>query len=274
MIVSTNCKINIGLNVVTKRKDGYHDIESLMYPVLGFHDTLEIDKNAREGIEFSASGLTLDCPPEKNLCVLTYNEMRRRFPDKVGGVKVHLHKAIPSGAGLGGGSSNVAAMIKALNEMFDLALTSSQMEETASTLGSDTAFFIRNIPLFVAGRGELLYPAQVSLKGYKVVILKPDVSITTADAYKMVKPRESKKSLSRLIKHPIESWRGYIGNDFEEVMFPRFPEIEKAKATLYQRGAVYASMSGSGSAVYGIFLPGSNPKFDDVEIFIYQEDMA
>lgn len=273
MVISSNCKINIGLNVVAKRKDGFHDIETMMYPVNGLCDVLEIIESDKDGIEFESSGLKLECKPENNLCIKTYNLMKEHFPDKIGGIKMHLHKVIPSGAGLGGGSSNAASMIKALNEMFSLGLTPANQEKLASAIGSDTPFFIKNRPMFAAGRGELLYPAYVSLKGYKLVIVKPNVSVSTAEAYHNVTASVPEHPLSRLLKHPIEMWRGLIKNDFEEVIFPKFPAIQAAKKMLYQSGAVYAAMSGSGSAVYGIFYPDTKLAIDITDVFVYEEVM-
>ena len=274
MVISSNCKINIGLNVVTKRPDGFHDIETMMYPVRGLCDVLEIIESDKDGIEFDSSGLELDCEPEQNLCIRTYNFMREHFPGKIGGIKIHLHKVIPSGAGLGGGSSNVACIIKALDEMFSLGISTANQERIAAAIGSDTAFFIKNKPMFAAGRGELLYPASVSLKGYKLVIIKPDVHVSTGEAYNAITASIPKHPLSRLLKHPIEMWRGLIKNDFEAVIFPKYPVIQAAKKMLYQSGAVYAAMSGSGSAVYGIFYHDTKLNLDDTDMFVYEEDMA
>lgn len=274
MVIYSNCKINIGLNVVTKRKDGYHDIESMMYPVRGLCDVLEIVKSDKEGIELTLSGLELPCPLEENLVIKAYDAMRKKYPDQITGVKAHLHKNIPTGAGLGGASSNAGAMIKGLNELFELNMRTVKMERVAASLGSDAAFFINNIPTFAAGRGELLYPANVSMAGYKLVIIKPKDYVSTAEAYKIVKTNQPTSPLSKAVRHPVEMWRSLVENRFERFIFPKFPAIERAKKILYQRGAVYASMSGSGSAVYGIFTPDTEIHLDDIDMFVYQEDMV
>ena len=272
MIFFPGCKINIGLHVVSKRADGYHDLETLMFPVRGLCDAVEIIRSRTTGVEFTSSGLPVGGPVQKNLCVRAYEQVRRAYP--ISGVKIHLHKRVPMGAGLGGGSADAACVIRGLSQLFGLRLSISTMEALAAEIGSDTSFFIADRPAIATGRGEVLTPYGLSLQGYRLVIVKPDTGVSTAGAYARVTPHKPEISLTEKLALPVERWRGEIVNDFEESVFPQYPQIGQVKRQLYDLGALYASMSGSGSAVYGIF-----PRRHEIptgvfeKMFVYQEDM-
>ncbi len=271
MILFPNCKINIGLRILSKRADGYHELETLMYPVRGLCDALEIIPGETEGVSFSASGLPVDAPLEKNLCIRAYEALRRRYP--LGGVKIHLHKKVPMGAGLGGGSADAAYVIRGLSELFGLGLSLSEMEAVAAEIGSDTAFFVSGSPALATGRGEVLRPVEFSLRGYRLVIVKPSFGVSTAQAYARVKPAPTDVSLWHLLAQPVSAWKDSVFNDFEPSVFAQFPHLKHLKECLYEAGATYAAMSGSGSAIFGLF-PGNEtiplPNLSDE--FVYQED--
>ncbi|MBI4930139.1 MAG: 4-(cytidine 5'-diphospho)-2-C-methyl-D-erythritol kinase [Bacteroidetes bacterium] len=257
MICFPNAKINIGLNIIRKREDGYHDIESIMYPLKGIvYDALEIIQSSEFGVQ--SSGIKIPGDEKNNLCVKAYHLIAKDYP--LPPIKIYLHKAIPIGAGLGGGSADGAFMIRLLNDEFKLGLAWGEMHHYARQLGSDCSFFISNQPVFAEGKGDELEPVQLSLSNYHIAVVYPNIHINTAEAYREMDEGqgtrdEGKKQLIELIKLPIEKWKGNIVNDFEEAIFPKQPEIKKIKEKLYSLGALYASMSGSGSAVYGIFNP-------------------
>ncbi len=251
MKVKANCKINLGLDVLRRRDDGYHDLSTVMYPVRGLYDELEITPAASDGVEFVAAGMTVDCPPEQNICVKSHRLMRERYG--VGGVRVALDKRVPFGAGLGGGSSDGTAVVVALNEIFSLGLGEDELIAVAAELGSDTAFFVRNTPQLCEGRGEIMTPVDVDLRGMRIAIVKPRASVSTREAYSGVRPSLPARPLSERIAEPVERWQGSVKNDFEESVFALYPEIGEVKRALLDAGAVYASMSGSGSAVFGLF---------------------
>lgn len=248
MIVFPNAKINIGLHVVSRRPDGYHNLETLFYPV-HLADALEMAEAKETNISFS--GLPVDSPPKKNLVIKAYQLFKNDFD--LPPVQFHLHKVIPTGAGLGGGSSDAAFTLKMLNDFFRIGLPVEQLRVYAAKLGADCSFFIENKPAFATGIGDQLSPVNIDLSGYRIVILKPDVSVSTADAYKNILPSEPEFHLEYLAELPVPEWKNVVVNDFEKSVFPLFPEIENLKKTLYRIGAEYASMSGSGSAVFGIF---------------------
>ncbi len=255
MISFPNCKINLGLRVVRQRPDGYHDIETLMYPVRGLHDMLEIIKDTEAdapGVRFSSSGLALDCPDDRNLCVRAYGAVCGEF-GALPPVKMHLHKTIPFGAGLGGGSADAAEAIRMLDALFSLGMDYGRMEHLAAKIGSDTAFFIRNAPAIARGRGELLTPSGLSLRGCHIVIVKPAVAVSTAQAYASVTPAVPAVPLEEVLLRDPRSWREALTNDFEPSVVAIHPSIGEIKDELYRRGAFYAAMSGSGSAVFGLF---------------------
>ncbi len=251
MIFYSHCKINIGLRVTSKRNDGFHDIESLFYPVDGICDAIEIIEKDGSGIEFSSSGIAIDCASESNLCVKAYMLLKERY--NIGAAKIHLHKNIPMGAGLGGGSANCAEVIKGLNQIFELGLDSQTMRSLGAELGSDVPFFIERQPSWVSGRGEIIEPAEISLKQMKLVIIKPQVHIGTAWAYSKITPNNTRKPLSEVLGQNISQWRCHVDNDFEQAVFDAHPQIGMIKQALYDSGAIFALMSGSGASVYGIF---------------------
>lgn len=254
MITYPNAKINIGLSITERRPDGYHNIESVFYPI-NLQDAVEIKtiegEEPQGGYKLKVSGTILDGTPDDNLVVKAYQLLRKdfNFPAQ----KIHLYKHIPVGAGLGGGSSDAAAIIKMLNEKFALGLTSEQMQNYAVQIGADCPFFINNTPVFATGIGNIFTPIEFSLHGKTILLVKPDIFVSTRDAYALVKPSPAAIPLTEAIKQPISEWKQIITNDFEKSVFAKYPEIAAIKDKLYDMGALYASMSGSGSAVYGIF---------------------
>ena len=254
MILYPNAKINIGLNVVEKRADGYHNLETVFYPI-NLLDALEIttDEHQADSVKLKVSGEAIAGRPSDNLVVKACNLMRSMFPEKIERLSVHLHKHIPTGAGLGGGSSDAAFTIKALNEKFSLGMSVYQMEQLSAQLGADCPFFIKNQPVFAEGIGDIFTDIDIVLKGKTLVLVKPDISVSTADAYSLVSPHKPQQSLRESLRLPVEDWKNHVVNDFESSVFKKFPEIAAIKDRLYDLGALYASMSGSGSAVYGIF---------------------
>ncbi len=254
MITYPNAKINIGLNVVERRPDGYHNLESVFYPI-NLQDALELKTIEGEipecGYKLKVSGSLLDGSPEDNLVVKAYKLLKKDFDFPA--QSIHLYKHIPVGAGLGGGSSDASNMIKMLNEKFSLGLTDEQMEAYAVQIGADCPFFIKNKPVFATGIGDKFSPIDLSLNGKTMVLVKPDIFVSTRDAYALVEPQQPKCRLTDLLSQPLEQWKDSVVNDFERSVFVKYPEIAAIKDRLYDLGAVYASMSGSGSAVYGIF---------------------
>ena len=254
MIVYPNAKINLGLNIVEKRPDGYHNLETVFYPI-NLLDALEItvaDKQEQE-CAIKVSGEVLAGRPEDNLVVKAYKAIKTLFPDKIKPVEAHLHKHIPSGAGLGGGSSDAAFTLKLLNEKFQLGLSDEKLQQIAANIGADSPFFIKNKPVFAQGIGDVFTELDLSLKGKVIVLVKPDIGVSTKDAYAMINPQKPEIPLTELLKQPIEQWRNNVVNDFEKSVFRKFPEIAAIKDRLYDLDALYAAMSGSGSAVFGIF---------------------
>lgn len=249
MVTFPNCKINLGLNIVNKRDDGYHDIETVFFPI-PLNDALEVIE--KETFEFSTSGSAIEGETEKNLCIKAYHLLKKDLPD-LPLVQMHLHKAIPMGAGLGGGSADGAFTLKLLNKKFDLHLSEKQLINYSLQLGSDCPFFISNKPCFATGRGEKLEPIELDLSGYKIVIIHPVIHISTARAFERINPLKPVKSIKQIIQQPISTWKDELINDFEKPVFAKYPEIKKIKDVLYNAGSIYSSMSGSGSAVYGIF---------------------
>ena len=252
MITFPNAKINLGLNIVEKRPDGYHNLETIFYPII-LQDALEVNKSthADERVHLSVSGNGIDGDPKDNLVVKAYNLIAEDHD--LPPVDIHLFKHIPTGAGLGGGSSDCAFMIKLLNEKFALNMNVEQMEKYAAKLGADCAFFIQNQPVFATGIGNIWEPIEISLSGYHLVLVKPDIFVSTKEAYAKVRPSRPEVSLKDIIRQPIETWKDTMKNDFEDSVFFQYPEIAAIKDEMYDLGAVYAAMSGSGSAVYGLF---------------------
>lgn len=254
MIVYPNAKINIGLNVVEKRPDGYHNLETVFYPI-GLQDILEIQELDTDvpdcGYRLKLTGSLLDGSPEDNLVVRAFKLLKREFD--LPPVSIGLYKHIPTGAGLGGGSADAAFTVKTLNDRFKLGLTTQQMEDYCAQLGADCPFFIQNKPVFATGIGNVFHPIELNLKYKQLVLVKPDVFVSTKDAYAKVNVRHPEKQLPELLSQPIETWKDTVVNDFEASVFSKYPEIAAIKDKLYDMGAVYASMSGSGSSVFGIF---------------------
>ncbi|MDR0744998.1 MAG: 4-(cytidine 5'-diphospho)-2-C-methyl-D-erythritol kinase [Mediterranea sp.] len=256
MIAFPNAKINLGLNITEKRPDGYHNLETVFYPI-PLEDALEINlaTNSSNKFTFHQYGTVIEGKPEDNLVVKAYLTLDEKF--NLPPVDIHLYKHIPSGAGLGGGSADAVCMLKLLNEMFSLGLSVEALEGYASGLGADCAFFIQNRATFAAGTGNIFSPVPLSLKDYQLVVVKPDVFVSTKAAFAAIKPRKPLHSLKETITRPITEWRELMINDFEESVFLRYPEIGEIKEKLYRQGALYASMSGSGSSVFGLFDKGS-----------------
>ena len=250
MIVFPNAKINLGLNVVARREDGYHNIDSLFYPI-PLNDVMELLHDVdKDDCTFTTSGIAMDCVESDNLVVKAYYLLKERY--NIGGVKIHLHKCIPFGAGLGGGSSDAAFALKALNEMFELALTANDLKLLAVQLGADCPFFIDNKPAFVSGIGDVMREANVDLSQYFLAVVKPDLHVPTAAAYKGVVPTIPELTVAEITRKDIMYWSAFLTNDFEKSVFDEYPEIEELKRRLNAKGALYVAMSGSGAAVYSI----------------------
>lgn len=260
MIVFPNAKINIGLNIIERRQDGYHNIETLMYPI-PWSDVLEIVPANGDETTLTVSGRQVNCPPEKNLVMKACREFQRE--KGVGNVDIYLHKIIPDGAGLGGGSADAAFTLVAMNELFECNCSKEELAAMAAKIGADCPFFIYNNPCFATGIGTEFAPANLNLSGTTIAIIKPQEGVSTAQAYAGVTPRLPEKSLEQLINMPIKQWQGIVKNDFEDSIFPILPLIPQVKDYLLSMGAIYASMSGSGSAVYGLF-PESDILADDL----------
>ncbi len=250
MIFFPNAKINIGLNVVRKREDGYHELETAFFPI-GIKDALEFVENQSNRVNFNSSGLVIDVPADQNIVVKAYRLLADRF--NLPGIDIHLHKVIPFGAGLGGGSSDAAFMLKALNEYFELNLSAETLKSYAVKLGADCSFFIDNQPSFATGIGEKLDPISMNLKDYYLLLVKPPFGVGTKEAYSKVIPTAPIDDLKSLLCSDVDGWMGKVKNDFEPSVFGLYPLIGEIKETMLRGGAVYASMSGSGSSVFGLF---------------------
>ena len=248
MLDFPNAKINIGLLVTEKRPDGFHNLESCFYPVQ-WCDALEVVPADEE--RFTMSGLPVPGNPDTNLCLKAYRLLQKDFD--LPPVHLHLHKVIPMGAGLGGGSSDAAFTLKQLSALFELGLAPEVLENYARQLGSDCAFFIRNKPVVAVERGDVFRPAEVNLSGYTCVLVYPGIHITTAEAYGSIVPKKPTCGIGMYLKQDVKVWKEVLRNDFEEALFPRYPELQAIKEKLYAAGAAYASMTGSGSAIYGLF---------------------
>lgn len=272
MITFPNAKINLGLNIVEKRPDGYHNLETVFYPV-PVEDALEVNilNESTQKFRLHQAGLEIAGEAKNNLVVKAYKLLDERF--NLPPIDIHLFKHIPSGAGLGGGSSDAAYMLKLLNEKFNLELSDENLEEYAAKLGADCAFFIRNAPTYAEGIGNIFSPISLSLKGYQIVLVKPDIFVSTRDAFAQIKPHRQEIPLKEVIKQPIEEWKERMVNDFEESVFPQFPAIKEIKEKLYEAGAIYAAMTGSGSSVFGLFKPEDNKSVKEdfgEKAFVYQ----
>lgn len=256
MIAFPNAKINIGLNIIEKRKDGFHNIESIFYPIFDLVDVLEIiELKKKTTSSFSSSGILIPGELEDNLCLKAYYLLKKEY--NLPNVAIHLHKAIPIGAGLGGGSSDAAFTLKILNTLFKLNLSEEKLMFFARKLGSDCAFFIKNKPVFAYEKGDEFIDVNLDLSDYKIKINYPNIHIGTAEAYAGLTPTQPSFCLKKIEQLSIDLWKDKIKNDFEVSIFPKNKKIETQKKLFYKQGAIYASMTGSGSAVYGIFKPKS-----------------
>lgn len=245
-----NAKINIGLQIVRKRNDGYHDLQTVFYPTDFFTDTLRISPANAEILFKMESKENLGNPCD-NLCIKAFRLLQNDFG--ISNVEIFLTKGIPSGAGLGGGSADAAFTLKMLCDIFQLSVSKEKMVEYALQLGSDVPFFLMNKPVYATGRGEAITPIGLDLSQYRLKIVKPDIHISTKEAYAGVTPHETEVYLPDVLQHDVAQWKGVVVNDFEESLFVKIPELQQIKEDLYQEGALYVSMSGSGSAFFGIF---------------------
>lgn len=250
MIYFPNAKINLGLNIVSKRSDGYHNLETIFYPI-SIKDALEVIPAKKGKDSFVEAGIKVDSLPENNLVIKALNLIKENY--SIPPLEIHLLKKIPFGAGIGGGSADASFMLRLLNDNFSLGISLQELGTMAAKLGADCPFFIYNQPMFAAGIGDQLEEIDLSLNNYHLVLIKPDIHIPTKDAFALVKPEYPQVSLKAVVKRPVEDWKDLMYNDFEKSVFPKYPPIADIKQKLYDLGAVYASMSGSGSSVYGIF---------------------
>lgn len=269
MIIRANCKINIGLDVLCRRADGFHDLSTVMAPVPNLYDIIEVTHAAE--MHFEQRGFIVDCPIEKNLCIKAARLMQQRY--NIDNVAITLDKRVPFGAGLGGGSSDATAVIVAMNEIFGLHLSEAELIDCAAALGSDTAFFVRNTPQLCTGRGEIMTPISLPLKGLWLAVVKSvGEGVSTAEAYGGVSPAEPNIPLEQRLQLPINEWQTVVKNDFEPHIFRACPIIKQLKNRLLDEGAIFASMSGSGSAVFGLFTERPTLNFDSF-IFTHIEQL-
>lgn len=269
MLAQSPAKINIGLHVVGKRPDGYHNLETIFYPI-PLYDTLEINPldSTDEPFRFHTSGILIPGSADDNLVLSVYKQMKSEF--RLPALDISLLKRIPTGAGLGGGSSDAASMMMLLNKMFCLGLTSQEMEKRIAAFGADCPFFIRQSPVYATGIGNTFQPVSLDLAGLYLVLVKPDIHVSTANAYALVKARPADIDLRDAVQQPIFQWRNSVKNDFEASVFPQFPGISRIKSKLYDLGATYVSMSGSGSAVFALMaenIPDLSKMFADCFTF-------
>lgn len=267
MICFPNAKINVGLHITGKRPDGYHSIETLFYPI-PLRDALEVVKSDKTS--FTQTGVPLETVPENNLVMKAYDLMAKSH--NVPTLDIYLKKVIPPGAGLGGGSADAAFMLKLLNELCENPASESDLLKMAESIGSDCPFFIRNTPVIASGTGAIFKASEVSLKGYILYVVKPPISISTKEAYSRVKPKKPEFSLDRLASVPVYEWKNVLFNDFEPSVFDKYPLIGEIKKRFYSLGAEYASLSGSGSAVFGLFKKEVTGSFTDC--FVWKGTLA
>ncbi|MEJ7769092.1 MAG: 4-(cytidine 5'-diphospho)-2-C-methyl-D-erythritol kinase [Chitinophagaceae bacterium] len=276
MIAFPNCKINLGLTVYSKRSDGFHDLETIFYPI-AVTDILEItschyhelitQEEKNDFVVFTASGTPIAGSTSDNLCIRAYRLLKKDFPE-LPPVRLHLHKVIPMGAGLGGGSADGAFTLLTLNEKYQLNLTKSQLISYAVVIGSDCPFFIINSPCLATSRGESMETVMVNLSDYTIILVNADIHINTGWAFHQLhrsadyRQEQSFRSITDVIVHPVESWKNELVNDFEQPVFSTYPALQKIKDALYSQGAIYAAMSGSGSTMFGIFRKDEKPILD------------
>lgn len=263
MVVFPHCKINLGLSVIAKRPDGYHDLETCFYPV-PWRDVLEVIEG--QTFQFEMTGIRIPGEPESNLCVKAYRLLKEDY--QLPEVQIHLHKVIPTGAGLGGGSSDAAFMLRLLNQKFELGISEDILVQYAARLGSDCPFFVYDSSMMGSGRGEVLKPVAVSLANKFMVVVKPATHVSTADAFAGIVPRQPDYNIGEVVTQmSIQEWKHHLKNDFEETVFRKYPEIKLVKEKLYKTGALYAAMSGSGSSVFGIFDHETDADFDEMTVW-------
>lgn len=254
MVIFPNAKINLGLNVISKRDDGYHNLDTVFYPI-PIHDALEVITNPNPdtpSATFTQTGKPIPGDSIHNLCLKALEMLRADFPH-IPSVLVHLHKNIPMGAGMGGGSADGAFMLSLLNQKYKLGIDEDQLKQYALQLGSDCPFFIENKPVSASGRGELMKPVSVDLSVKSILIISPGIHISTAEAFSNIPISERATTCEEIVQLPIAGWKSLLVNDFEKTVFPTHPELSKIKDQLYQIGAAYASMTGTGSTLFGIF---------------------
>ena len=252
MIVYPNCKINLGLHILGKRDDGFHDLETVFYPI-GLYDALEIIQHGYTNEpDFSTTGIILEGNLQDNICYKAWQLIKQDYPS-LPSIQMHLHKAIPAGAGLGGGSADGSFSLVLLKDKFNLSIPQDKLLEYAARLGSDCPFFLLNTPCLAYGRGEKLEPIDIDLSAYKIALVIPPVHINTAWAFGQLKTYKKHPPIRDLIQEPVSKWKDLLHNDFEEVVFAKYPEVKEIKNQLYSEGAIYASLSGSGSSVFALF---------------------
>jgi 4-diphosphocytidyl-2-C-methyl-D-erythritol kinase len=272
MITFPIAKINLGLNVVERRDDGYHNLETVFYPV-NIKDSLEVTLMDKQfpspyDCDLKVSNIAIEGDEQRNLVVRAYTMLKQDFP-QLPRLHIHLHKAIPTQAGMGGGSSDGAYMLRLLNEQFALGLTDEQLVGYAARLGADCPFFIWSRPAYAEGIGERLQPVSLSLSNYHIAIVRPDIPVSTKEAFSLVKPQRPSRNCRDIVMQPVETWREELVNDFEQSVFALHPEIGAIKKQLYDMGAVYAAMSGSGSSLFGIFRKPINIGEHFPDMFTY-----
>lgn len=256
MITFPNCKINLGLRITSKRADGYHDLETIFYPLPGFKDALEAIPSTTGKTTLQLSGITVPGNTDTNLVWKAWKLMEAHYPLQVIPLDMYLCKAIPMGAGLGGGSADGAFALQLISDLCALSLSRETLAELALLLGSDCPFFIYNTPHFASGRGERLEPVSLDLSEYSIEVVCPGVHVSTGAAFGLINPMPAANDLRDVIKQPVAQWKNLMGNDFEAPVFTQYPDLASIKKQFYEDGALYASMSGSGSALYGIFEKG------------------
>lgn len=266
MVTFPNCKINLGLNILQKRSDGFHDIETVFFPI-PFTDILEIVTSEKE-TELINTGISIK-ENENNLCLKAYELLKNDFPT-LPQIEIHLHKVIPMGAGLGGGSADGAFTLSMLNEKYDLNISKEKLFVYASLLGSDCPFFLLNKSCIATGRGEKMEPINLPLSSYKILLVNPGIHLATKDLFQQITPGIPSKRIREIIQQPIESWKNELVNDFEKIVFFIHPEIKKIKENLYKQRAVYASMTGTGSTVFGIFKADQDINYPAEKGYFYK----
>lgn len=261
MILFPNCKINLGLWILRKRDDGFHDLETVFFPI-PLQDALEVIHHPAPvtDIEFTGTGLKVDGNLSDNICIKAYHLLKADFP-QLPPVKMHLHKTIPLGAGLGGGSADGAFTLLLLNKKFNLGISEEELIRYALQLGSDCPFFIKNKPVYATGRGEQMETVALDLSAYKFVLINPGIHVSTGWAFSHITPSQDRPSIKEIVQLPVEEWQGKLTNDFEEPVTKKYPEIGNIRTALLQQGAAYAAMTGSGSTMYGIFPKTAEPSF-------------